>query len=418
MAEISIDGIPFKEAIESFKQKLLIPSRQWTDLVGPVHSKAFTVAGASKLSIVSDFYESMRTLIENGGTLNDFRKDFDNIVAKHGWSYNGKRGWRTRVIFQTNKVSSYMAGKWEQMWRMKDYRPFLQYRDVGDERVRESHHFWNNKVFPIDHPIWRIIYPPNDWLCRCGVRSLDQDDMEEEGLTVSKADIPSEVEVLDPDSGEVNTKRKGIGLGWDYNVGREWLAPEAAFGQHLMQVPADLRKIALDNLDLTHFKTPFKNLVNKVAYQVAKGKVDAGGASRTAGYLSNTVVDGLIERSKYPVGLAVIASDRDIAHMLRSAKAGKGTVVPLSLATQIPDIIARPDIVLWDREDPALIYARKLSNGNYAKFVVRLNLKAKLNVNKMRFRESLNAIKTAGVVSWADLNATRYEILEGQLERD
>ncbi|GEA13746.1 Mu-like prophage FluMu F protein [Alteromonas sp. KUL49] len=417
MSDIQVGSMPFREAIKHFQEKLLIPSRQWDDLLGPVNAKAFTVAGANKLDIVSDFYESIRSLVESGGTLNDFRKDFDNIVAKHGWSYNGKRGWRTRVILQTNKNSSYMAGKWEQMWRVREARPFLQYKDVGDERVRESHHFWNNKVFPIDHPIWKVIYPPNDWLCRCNVRSLSTDDMEEEGLSVSKADIPEKIEVTDPQSGEVRKTHKGIGVGWDYNVGREWLAPEALFGQKLMLVPSDLREAALDNLDLNHFKKPFKSMVNKVAYQIAKGKVNASGNVLAAGYISNQVLEELFERQVYPVGLAVVAKDADIAHMLRSTKSSRGATVPMSVASEIPDIVTNPDAVLWDKEDPALIYVRRLANGQYAKFVIRLNIKTKMNVAKVRFNEALNAIKTAGIVKWEDLNAARYELITGDISR-
>jgi hypothetical protein len=38
--------------------------------------------------------------ITGGTTLEDFRKDFDRIVAKHGWDYNGGRNWRSKVIYE------------------------------------------------------------------------------------------------------------------------------------------------------------------------------------------------------------------------------------------------------------------------------------------------------------------------------
>ena len=36
-----------------------------------------------------------------------FREDFDAIVARLGWDYNGGRDWRTRVIYETNLNTSY-----------------------------------------------------------------------------------------------------------------------------------------------------------------------------------------------------------------------------------------------------------------------------------------------------------------------
>lgn len=415
MPDVQVGDLSHKEAIRFFQEKLLIPSRQWTDLLGPVHAKSFTVAGASTLSIVEDFYNSIRALIETGGTLNDFRKDFDNIVDKHGWSYKGKRGWRTKVIFYNNKNAAFMAGKWEQMWRMKALRPYLTYMTVGDERVRYSHAKWHKVTLPIDHPIWKIIFPPNDFGCRCNVISRSKDDLEEDGIEVSKIDMPEKVQVTNPNTGEITEEYPGIGLGWDYNVGREWLAPEVTFGQQLMDVPADLRKVALDNLDSTHLAQPFKQLVNKVAYQLAKNERVTAGHAQTAGYLSNDIVNALLQRKRIPVGLAVVARDADIAHFLRTTKTDRGASVPISIASTLPSVIKTPDVVLWDTADPALIYAKRLESGDYAKFVVKLDFKAKLNERDVRFREHLNVVKTAGIVSWADLNAGRYEVIQGKL---
>ena len=45
--------------------------------------------------------------IADGTTLDEFRDDFDGIVEKHGWSYNGSRGWHSRVIFDTNVNMAY-----------------------------------------------------------------------------------------------------------------------------------------------------------------------------------------------------------------------------------------------------------------------------------------------------------------------
>lgn len=180
-------GLPYKEAIAFFQEKLLIPSSAWDDLIGPIHAKAFTVAGATKLELLKDLFESVQTSINTGRSLADFRKEFDSIVAKHGWSYNGKRGWRTSLIHNTNKRNAYMAGRWEQLQRVKSRRPYLIYMTVGDERVRQDHRKWNMLALHIDDPFWKTHFPPNGWLCRCTVRSASKADLDKLDLKVGNA---------------------------------------------------------------------------------------------------------------------------------------------------------------------------------------------------------------------------------------
>jgi hypothetical protein len=59
--------------------------------------------------LLKDLYETVNHGIENGETIAEFRLRFDKTVATHGWSYNGKRGWRTQAIFQNNKNTARAA---------------------------------------------------------------------------------------------------------------------------------------------------------------------------------------------------------------------------------------------------------------------------------------------------------------------
>ena len=89
-------NLPFEEAIKFFREKLRIPTRHWDDLWKGMHSRGFMVAGAMKDDLISDFQESLTKAMTEGMTLADFKKDFDSIVSKHGWTYKGARGWRSR----------------------------------------------------------------------------------------------------------------------------------------------------------------------------------------------------------------------------------------------------------------------------------------------------------------------------------
>ena len=142
-------GVQFGEAIDYLKGKLPEASLAWDSLAGPVHGKVFTVAGSTSADLSRDIQQSLTAGLTNGTTITQFRKDFDATVQKHGWTYKGKRGWRTRVIFDANMRSAHMAGRWAQIEANADRRPFLQYRTAGDARVRRQHRQWNGLIYPV-----------------------------------------------------------------------------------------------------------------------------------------------------------------------------------------------------------------------------------------------------------------------------
>lgn len=115
MADVAYGSLPFREMIAFFRRKLNMPTQAWTDVYAAEHEWAFMVAGANRDAIVRDFREAVEKAIAEGTTLEEFRRDFDAIVARYGWDYNGGRDWRTRVIYETNLNTSYAAGRWEQL---------------------------------------------------------------------------------------------------------------------------------------------------------------------------------------------------------------------------------------------------------------------------------------------------------------
>ena len=181
---VSATSLPFQEQNEFLRRKLNLPTNGWTDVYGREHDYAFTVAGANRDELVADFHQAVQRAIEGGTTLEDFRKDFDRIVAKHGWSYNGGRNWRSRVIYETNMRSSYMAGRYEQLMAVREERPFWQYlHSDAVEFPRPLHEAWNGMVLRWDDPWWQQHFPINAWGCQCSVRALSMDDLVRMGKT-------------------------------------------------------------------------------------------------------------------------------------------------------------------------------------------------------------------------------------------
>ena len=238
-------NLAFDEAIKFFKEKISIPTQRWDDLWKAQHAKGFMVAGAMKADILSDFHEAIEKAISDGMTLEEFRKDFDSIVEKHGWAYQGGRNWRTRVIFETNIRTAYMAGRYDQMTdpAVVEARPYWEYRHGDSINPRHEHLAWDGKVLPADDPWWQTHYPPNGWRCKCKVFALSKRDLKRLGKKEPDHAPDDGTYQWTDKAGKTHTIPNGIDPGWDYNVGHA-AADKGAID--LSKYPPELKK---------HFKT-------------------------------------------------------------------------------------------------------------------------------------------------------------------
>lgn len=229
---INYGSMPFNKAVEAFRDKLNLPTASWTDIYEGLHARAFVVAGAMKDDLLTDLRASVDKVVAQGMSLEDFRKDFDNIVAKHGWGYNGGRNWRSRVIYETNLYQSHNAGRYGQMQAVKRTRPYWRYRhNDAVEHPRPEHLAWDGMILPADDPWWNSHYPSNGWGCKCFVETLSERDMRRLGKSGPDTAPPIQYEeqvigVRGPSPRTV-TVPKGIDPGFAYNPGK------AAWGEQL-----------------------------------------------------------------------------------------------------------------------------------------------------------------------------------------
>jgi hypothetical protein len=233
----SYGSLPFSEQIAFFRRKLgnQLPTNAWTDVQLQEHDHAFVVAGANRADLLGDFAQAVDKAISQGTTLEEFRKDFDDIVARHGWDYKGGRNWRSRVIYETNMRTSYAAGRYAQLQEVKKARPYWQY--VHSDAVmhpRPQHLSWNGLVLSADDPWWHTHFGPNGWGCQCTVKSLAERDLAKLGKAGPDKAPPVNLQTRtigqrSPGGPREVETPEGIDPGFGYTPGRDaWLREQVS----------------------------------------------------------------------------------------------------------------------------------------------------------------------------------------------
>lgn len=226
MATVAYDQLPFSEQISFFRAKRGVLTESYLDVWEAQHDVAFMVAGANRTDLLTDFRTAIDKAIADGATLAEFRRDFDRIVAQHGWDYVGGRNWRSRIIYETNLRQSYNAGRWAQLQRLKRARPYWRYRH-NDAVVhpRPLHVSWNGLVLHADDPWWHTHFPSNGWGCQCYVEALNERDLRRLGK--KGPDKAPEIEMEEriigqrsPGGARTIVVPKGIDPGFAYAPGR------------------------------------------------------------------------------------------------------------------------------------------------------------------------------------------------------
>ncbi len=321
-------NVPPADATAFLRDKLALPTETWTDILGAAHARAFVVAGANTEAIVTDFQVAITKMIEEGGTISDFAKHFDRIVEERGWNYRGSRGWRIRVIYETNTRMAYMAAKWKAFVDNRLKRPYLRYVGILDDRIRPLHRQWHDTVLPVEHPWWRQHFPPNGWGCRCDVQSLSEKVLARRGLRLQPEAPPVVLVTRQVTSARGTgfvTVPKGIDPGFDYNVG------QAAFGSGHAARGAMLPL-------LSPLPTVAGSIMPPVMPKASPGPAISGTPEVMAAAIRNEVEGHLAD----PAG-AMIAVGQALAESLVAASLGPdGTTDPTRFLPLLRELVESP----------------------------------------------------------------------------
>lgn len=366
-------SLPFQEQIAFFRRKGNVTADRWTDVWQEEHDHAFMVAGANRIDLLVDIRDAVDKAIASGTGLEQFRKDFDGIVAKYGWDYTGGRNWRTRVIFETNLRTSYAAGRYAQLQALKKVRPYWRYRHSDSvQHPRPQHLAWNGLVLLADDPWWDTHYPPNGWGCQCTVEALNERDLKRLGKEAPDAAPDDDMQDVivgkqGPSPMTVQTPA-GVDPGFGYAPGRsafEQLAQNTV--AKAAPLPAPIGAKALEPVTTL----PRARQALDDAYGAWQTQVISEGHARgltvPVGALDVGTVQGMVKANAEPATAIVMANDADVLRALANGGGLPGghetRVAPEDLA-HLPNILSAPRAVLLDVASNALLYVAPGSNGN------------------------------------------------------
>lgn len=264
-----------ENAIEYLKQKNVVVSWDWQEMLDDAHVSAFTIAKTTRMDVANDIYQAVVKAAETGQTLDDFQAALKPVLQAKGWwgrqevanpdtgeiqSVQLGSPYRLKTIYLTNLQSAYMAGRYAEMVQAKDTHPYWQYVAINDSRTRETHRKLHGRVYAADDPVWNTLYPPLDYRCRCRVRPLSRERGANQVLSSPK------LETITVDIGENKStgeqryaQRTGFRLpdgtfaapsaGFNANQGATFLQRTAKLAvQKAQSVPPELAKVAFKEM--------------------------------------------------------------------------------------------------------------------------------------------------------------------------
>lgn len=242
-----IFGMEPKEAYEFLASKKLKPTFSYTELKKEAHTRAFSVAKAMKLDLLSDIYKSLQDALKKGKPFKEYKTELEPTLKKHGWwgeteVTNPKTGEikkihvgaaRLKTIYETNIRVAYNTGRYIHLQKAQK-SVYWMYVSALLETTRQKHRLLHGTVLKRSHPFWQNNYPPNGYNCKCKVRAYTKKELEKRGIKPSEGDVE---DIADK--------------GWEYNPGKAgYERLKEIWRQKIQNAPKELAKKSLEELEL------------------------------------------------------------------------------------------------------------------------------------------------------------------------
>ena len=142
---------PFIEAVDWFLERQIVTPDQFARLSAEMRQWAFTAARVYEADQLLAVYDALFAALYQGGVYADFSKAVQGIITNP---------WHRRTVFNTNILSAYGRGHWEQAQATKALRPWATFRVVIDGRTSPGCYRLNGVTMPLDSAYVRANWCP------------------------------------------------------------------------------------------------------------------------------------------------------------------------------------------------------------------------------------------------------------------
>jgi len=140
--------------------------------------ECFQVAGVGSYELEEKLKTLAVDIWKNGQNFDQFEQEARNLMLQYiPLEDQAPSGW-LETNFNTALNSSYSAAQYNRLQDedVKALYPSYQYKTREDDHVRPEHEALADMIFYNNDPMLDIVWPPNDWNCRCFILPLDEDE--------------------------------------------------------------------------------------------------------------------------------------------------------------------------------------------------------------------------------------------------
>jgi SPP1 gp7 family putative phage head morphogenesis protein len=157
--------------------------------------------------------------------------------------------------YQTAMLTGESAATYSRLMAQAETFPYWEYKTVGDNKVRPEHQALEGLILPFNDPIWKVLFPPNGWNCRCYIVPR----MKHEVKDVDFAEMRQRV----ADYYQTEEFKKSDAQGWGVNravTGEVFSANQ----QYVTKFPGKASK-SLEEIGAAQYNLPSYSNAKKVA---------------------------------------------------------------------------------------------------------------------------------------------------------
>lgn len=178
----------FDAAVEFFQRKRVVEPWVFDAMENRWREGAFVARRLANDRLVERARQIVAVGMDQKLTVNELTQRLESGLGLGSGDPAERRNWYAETISRTNLGSAYGAGRYQQMTTpaVRAGRPFVEYRTIGDSRVRDPHRALDRLVFVNGSNLSDQYAPPLGFNCRCQMVTLGRRQFERSGKELTR----------------------------------------------------------------------------------------------------------------------------------------------------------------------------------------------------------------------------------------